>query len=199
MRHKSPNMRKTDRPSSDVHLDPRVMPIDEQGAPGKSVTLLWSGESDNVTQRRYWRGKGLTSTLVGREVSVMDSFLGTIQADSSTRIRTLTEVGDMTIHCDQDQYENETAYTIRPAPWLLWLGVRYGLHFRLSSSSTQGWKHSLNTFRPMPDDAPIFEHCKQGDMTAVIRLLSEGLASIKDTNSRGYTPLHVSFPDELQG
>ena len=50
----------------------------------------------------------------------------------------------------------------------------------------------LDTFRPVPDDAPIFKFCTEGLLSAVRRLLIEGQASVRDTDSRGRTALHVS-------
>ena len=58
--------------------------------------------------------------------------------------------------------------------------------------SIQGLKNTLKTFRPVPDDALIFEFCRQGNASAVMSLLSGGHASIRDTDSHGFTPLHVS-------
>ena len=97
----------------------------------------------------------------------------------------------------QDKYEHETSYTVSPATWLISLGVHHGLHLRCFLSSTQGWKNTMKTICPVPDGALIFDFCKAGNVPAVRRLLSGGLASVRDTDSGGYTPLHVSTSGEI--
>ena len=108
-----------------------------------------------------------------KENFFIESLLGTIYTECSTRLQTLEEADNLTGCYEIDQYEHDTAYNIRPAPWLIRLGLGYGLYFGLLSSSTQGWKTSLNTFRPVPDDSLIFKLCKQGNVLAVRKLLSE--------------------------
>ncbi len=125
--------------------------------------------------------------------SVMEYFLGTIRAESNIQLQTLSETNDLTPYYEQDQYEHETSYTIYPATWLVRLGIHRGLRLKFLSSSTQGWKASLKAFCPVPDDALIFDFCKEGNISAVKSLLSRGHASVRDTDSAGYTPLHVSF------
>lgn len=125
--------------------------------------------------------------------SVTNAFLGTIRARSTTIIQPSRQIGDLIPDHEQDQYEYKTSYTISPAQWLIRLGVRYGLHLGFLSSSTCGWKNTLQTFCPVPDDALIFDFCKQGNVAAVRSLLSGGHASVRDTDSGGYTPLHVSL------
>lgn len=107
-------------------------------------------------------------------------------------------MGDPKPYHEQDQYESKTLYVIYPAPWLIRLGFQYGLHLGLLSSSTDGWKNTLKTFCPVPDDALIFEFCRQGNVSAVQTLLSEGRASVRDTDSWGLTPLHVRLVSEFK-
>lgn len=140
-----------------------------------------------------WRKQTWVKRTLREEKSVMQYFLGTIRAESNTKLRTTRETDGLTPDCEQDQYEHETSYTIYPATWLIRLGIHRGLRLRCFSSSTQGWKNTLETICPVPDDALIFEFCKEGNVPAVRKLLAEGYASVRDTNSRGYTPLHVSF------
>lgn len=89
--------------------------------------------------------------------------------------------------------DRKTTIVIRPATWLKRLGIMNGLSVRLFSSSIKGWKFILDSFRLVPDNAPIFEFCKNGNLPAVRELLMRGKASAKDTNSRGRTPLHVGI------
>ena len=93
---------------------------------------------------------------------------------------------------DQGPYNTENVYDVCPAPWLTRLGIRYGLHLALNFSSIQGWKHTLQPLSVVPDDALIFDFCMIGDVSVVRQLFLEGHASPRDTDSGGYTPLHVS-------
>jgi hypothetical protein len=87
--------------------------------------------------------------------------------------------------------EMETQFTFYPAGWLMWWGLRYGLRI-VSYRQGTSWKNSLQTFDAVPDDSLIFQFCEQGNVMAVNTLLTSGRASPWYTNSRGWTPLHVS-------
>ena len=125
--------------------------------------------------------------------SVMECYLGTIRAESNTQLQISTDMDDLMLHHEKDQGEDETSYTVYPAAWLIRLGIRYGFRLKFGSSATQGWRTTLKAFCPVPDDALIFEFCKQGNTSAARALLSGGYASVRDTDSEGYTPLHVSL------
>jgi hypothetical protein len=45
----------------------------------------------------------------------------------------------------------------------------------------------------VPNDALIFELCREGNVGAIRRLLIHGHASLDDVNEMGETPLHVSL------
>lgn len=92
------------------------------------------------------------------------------------------------------EYEYQTSLRYHPAPWLLKWGIFSSGLSLITSSSTQGWKNVVRTFRAVPDSAPIFEFCKTGNLAAARTLLASGQASVLDTNSLGWTPLHVSRP-----
>ena len=145
-------------------------------------------DSSNGNWRRKWRSK----RILAEERYVTHFMLGTVRVQSKTKLQVLSDEDDLTRSDRLDQCERESTYTIYSAPWLAWLGIRCGLRLGFQSSPIQGWKNTLNTFRPVPDDALIFEFCKDGNVPAVRTLLSGGQASVRDTDSRGYTPLHVS-------
>ena len=84
-----------------------------------------------------------------------------------------------------------TSFVYYPSWWLSKLGFKKGVEISLSSS-TKGWQCSLNPFRAVPDDSLIFDFCKTGNIDAVQRLILRGDASVQDTSSKGWTPLHVS-------
>lgn len=77
-----------------------------------------------------------------------------------------------------------------PSSWLTRAGVNYGMEINYSSTTT-GWQFNFNPIHAVPDNSPIFTACQQGNLAAVQFLLAEGKASVRDTNSKGMTPLHV--------
>jgi hypothetical protein len=80
---------------------------------------------------------------------------------------------------------------LHPPQWLQQCGLNRGLFMRLSLSSW-GLDSSLKSYRAVPDDAPVFGFCREGNIKAVQVLFDRGLASPWDTDSRGFTPLFVS-------
>lgn len=95
-----------------------------------------------------------------------------------------------------DQNEWKSIIRIRPAAWLMKLGLQRGLEITFQAS-VQGWQHALETFRAVPDDSEIFRLCNNGDILGVKKLLSSGRASVWDRDPRGFTPLHVSLINPL--
>ena len=186
--------------ASDVHSNGAASCTEEWGdtddyaGDSRCVQSNHSGSGSAWSKKREqtWVKRTLT-----RNRSVMEYFLGTVHIDSSTKLQTLRETSDLASCYEQDQQEHETSCVIYPALWLIRLGIQHGLRLGFLSSSTQGWKHTLNFFCPVPDDALIFEFCRQGNVPAVRSLLSGGHASVRDTDSRGYTPLHVSLVAEI--
>jgi len=79
-----------------------------------------------------------------------------------------------------------------PAPWVVAAGLRFGVNMTFWQTSTS-WKHALQTFRPVPNDAEIFKNLQWGDEETVWELIGEGKASILDINDVGRTPLTFSF------
>ena len=115
-------------------------------------------------------------------------FWGDIFTNTKTTSLASTDPEDL----GQDQYEYESSFRIRPARYWIKVGLSYGLHVSLANSSIRGWKYMLETFRLVPDDAAIFELCRQGNLSGVRSLLSQGHAAVRDTDFQGHTPLHVS-------
>jgi hypothetical protein len=84
-----------------------------------------------------------------------------------------------------------TTFILHPSQWLQNCGWRRGLSMQISRSS---WalECSLTSYRAVLEDAPIFDHCRNGNTKAIQTLFDGGLASPWDTDSRGFTPLFVS-------
>ena len=169
-----------------VEVGRKIPSIATDAVPGEDPGFWVGNEYLSVPKKAKMVKRTIRQTR-----SVIEGFIGTIRATSTIKVQTSRQMGEL-VPPSQDQYEHKMSYTIYPAPWLVRLGVHYGLHFGVLSSPTQGWKNTINTFCPVPDDALIFEFCRQGNVPAVRNLLSAGHASVRDTDSRGYTPLHVS-------
>jgi len=157
-----------------------------------------SVQSEYSITSRHPRSQERVKRTIREKRLVMEYFLGTIRAESNTVLQTSRETDGLTPCYEQNQYEHTTSYTIYPATWLIRLGFHCGLRLGFLSSSTQGWKNTIMTFCPVPDDALIFEFSKEGNLSAVKKLLSGGHASVQDTDSQGYTPLHVSCSKEIK-
>ncbi len=84
-----------------------------------------------------------------------------------------------------------TSFIFYPVSWLARIGFHYGMEARLNNS-TDGWRFNFNPICVVPDNSLIFELCRMSDVNAVELLLQRGDASIRDTSSKGWTPLHVS-------
>ena len=164
---------------------------------GENPPLVRKDYSISRESRSSKRKPASVKGTLREKNSVIEYFLGTMRKTTTTKFLISRETSHLISYCEQDQHEHETSYTIYPATWLIRLGIHHGLRLRFFSSSTQGWKNTIKTFRPISDDALIFEYCKQGDVSGVRFLLSEGHASVRDTDSQGYTPLHVSLVHEI--
>ena len=184
---------------SDVYPNCAAFRAEEWDATKFCAGVSYLVQSDHLNSGGSWsptRKQARVKCALKESKYVMEYFVGTVRAKSSKNIETSRQTGGLKPYREQDQYESQTSYTIYPAPWLIRLGIHYGLHLGFLSSPTQGWKTQLRTFCPVPDNALIFEFCRQGDVPAVRTLLSRGHASVRDTDSLGHTPLHVNFASE---
>jgi hypothetical protein len=89
--------------------------------------------------------------------------------------------------------ELATKITFIPSMWVCKTFLQYGLEFSMRGGSQ--WKYGFRTFHSVADDARIFDFCREGNIDAVKTLLKRGEASPWDTDSQGWTPLHVSKHD----
>jgi hypothetical protein len=105
----------------------------------------------------------------------------------TTRPKRLTNTSD-----SKEDEESVNWLTIRPAPWIVAAGLKYGINMTFWQTSTS-WKHNLQTFRPVSNDAEIFMNIRWDDEETVWELINEGKASIWDMNEVGRTPLMVSL------
>lgn len=147
------------------------------------------------------RGRARNDGWLTRPVVVVDSTtpnlcVATVHGRSVMKFDRLKSARSLATDPEEHIYEAERSYTIIPATWLLRLGLNYGLYLAWLSSSTQVWKQTLDAFRTVPHDATIFQSCHYGDLTSMQTLISEGRASVRDTDNRGRTLLHVSLKSQ---
>jgi hypothetical protein len=90
-------------------------------------------------------------------------------------------------------FQITTSFIFYPSGWLTRIGLGRGVEASLENSKG-GWKFGFNPIRAVSDDSLIFELCRDGDVRGVERLLRRQEASLKDTSSQGWMPLHVSVP-----
>lgn len=96
-------------------------------------------------------------------------------------------------HNKDEETKCVTSYIFYPNTWIQWLGVRSGFE-AIMASAGRNWLYNckLTVTRAVPDDALIFDLCRDGQTRAVEILLSKGLGSVVDTSPSGWKPLHVS-------
>ena len=127
----------------------------------------------------------LQRTRVCHSTSAMGTMFGNIWIRKSTL---KVEAGST---ASEGTYEIITSLIFYPSQWLTKIGVRHGMEANLSAS-TSGFRFNVTPIRAVPDNSFIFELCAAGKLDGVQRLFRRGEASVRDTNSNGWTPLHVS-------
>ncbi|MCJ1359269.1 MAG: hypothetical protein MMC33_009270 [Icmadophila ericetorum] len=123
--------------------------------------------------------------------SIYEGFLCTMSIKSK-KLLTKSSCSDESHTDGRPRSEAQTVLVITPARWLVQWGFTYSFRVGVSTSTLHGWKYTIEPFRRVRDDALIFQFCEDGNVEGVRSLLSRGDASVKDTNSAGYTPLHVA-------
>jgi len=126
------------------------------------------------------------------KTSTSKNIFGTFEVTSETEFLHQTSSKNDDVYEDEDQYEHTTSIKIQPSQWMIRLGIRYRVDATIQHSA-QRLRYSLDTVYLVPDDSPIFDFCRKGNINAVRTLLSERQASPWDTDSIGRTPLHVSL------
>jgi hypothetical protein len=168
----------------------RTTHTEDYSSPGTDLESARSAARlDSDSRRRRARHLG-ADYFHGSYASISHSLFGTIYLNTNKFFvedpAFVEEGGGSRI-----EIEIETHFNFYPASWLMWWGLRYGFRVTLVREGT-AWRNSLQTFHAVPDKALIFEFCEQGNVMAVKSLLASGQASPWDTNSKGWTPLHVS-------
>jgi hypothetical protein len=136
-----------------------------------------------------------TKKQIRKSVVDKKTFFGTVSINSRTFEVSRKDIfKSSTFHEDLEE-ETRTWITVRPAPWIVSMGLKYGINAFITQSDTS-WKHTLNTFRPVSDDAHIWKLIKwaidEDDAQEIMKYMARGETSIWDTSPNGSTPLMVS-------
>lgn len=142
--------------------------------------------SDFISKGSYSRHPDWKIHIVTEERSKLENMFCTVYVTSKTTLL------KSRYNQHRKQYKHDLFITICPAWWLVKLGISYAPRGSLSHSTISGWKHKFNPYRLVSSDALIFEFCRNNNLAGVQTLLSRGEASVKDMDSLGQTPLHVS-------
>lgn len=99
------------------------------------------------------------------------------------------EVRERAVHASgaKENVQAESQLILYPSKWLAKIGMAYGVKFSVLAS--RGWQYSLQPFRAVPENALIFEFCREGNLEGIRTLLSRGDASPYDKDPLGRTPL----------
>lgn len=130
-------------------------------------------------------GSRFSRSRVCHQTSSMGVVLGSIW------IRTSTLKVDDDSDSNKRKLEVITSFIFYPASWLCRFGLGYGTEANLNYSVENGWKFNFVPVRAVPEGSLIFELCRQGETRAVELMLARGVASVKDTSPKGWSPLHV--------
>ncbi|TGO63122.1 hypothetical protein BCON_0015g00510 [Botryotinia convoluta] len=106
----------------------------------------------------------------------------------SFRVRTSsTKRSSKNVLGSRETVETKIGVVFYPAKWLHRLGVSVGI--RMLAIVDNGWMFTFSSFGAVPEDALIFDLCRQGSVAGVKILLDRGDASLKCENPQGETPL----------
>lgn len=158
----------------------------EESSPDDEDPAVATTHSSSVTDidiiRSGSKGRRASQSRICHRTSATGTLFGTIWLR-----KTCVQVNSHT----GKNVDVVSSFTFFPSWWLNRVGMKYGMEANLSSTPT-GWQFNFNPIRVVPDDSPIFNACRKGSISTVQFLLAEGEASVRDTNSKGWTPLHVS-------
>ncbi|KAI9649749.1 hypothetical protein NHQ30_002330 [Ciborinia camelliae] len=148
-----------------------------------------------------------SSVLSGEVTSAANSFQQQIITHTSSRTTSWETDGQTSIssfrissasrkirrtyeHGSQEAVNTRIGIVFYPAKWLYRLGVSVGI--RMSATVDNGWMFTFSSFGAVPEDALIFDLCRQGNVAGVKMLLDRGDASLECENPQGKTPLSTA-------
>jgi hypothetical protein len=176
-------------------------PIAKPGRPGGATIQVTTedtlaGVSDLESIQKVYKTSPFTRSYrryisqswdpqTSREVSFVTPLLGIHASSRTYLVKTVRALGT------DENVERDVTYIIYPK-LLRKIGISVGM--QISARSTSGWKYSIQPFRSVPEEAIIFEFCREGNVAAVRTLFNRGEASPWDRDHLGRTPLWVGSP-----
>lgn len=162
--------------------------------------VLWDAQDDrpyfHVFSEPYFKPSKRTNANRTRDSSMCIKFSSSTACKMLgllvVRSKISTRFFDLDEHTRAAQTTTTNSFLYRPAPWLIRCGLKYGIEF-VAIQALKGWKYAFKPIHAVRDDSLIFTFCAAGNLEAVRVLFSRGEASVWDTDSRGWTPLHVSY------
>ena len=133
---------------------------------------------------------------IWQDAKVVETFLGTFRMWSRTLLVSNQSEGPMSPE-EEGHFRYENVFRLIPPSWLVRFGFSYGVSGCISQSPLSGPTVVLDVVRSVPDDAVIFDLCREGRVGCIQALLNRGEASAKDVDSQGRTPLYVSLINSL--
>jgi hypothetical protein len=137
-----------------------------------------------------------SKSLKGRKARICHSTSATGTLFGKVWVRTTTVKVDARKGAPNGAIDIVTSFIFYPSWWLTKIGLGHGMEANLSNSS-DGWQFKFSPVRAVPDNSLIFEFCHSGNLPAVQQLITRGDASVRDTSSKGWNPLHVSLPSQF--
>ena len=161
-----------------------ILAKDNRPSPNTTFTQL--------TQRSPYRTGLPVRRTIWQDAKIVETFLGTFRLWSRTVVVSNQSEGPRCT-LEEHHFEYEHIFQLIPPSWLVRFGFTYGLSGCTSQPPFSGPTVGLEVVRSVPDDAVIFDLCKEGRVCCVQALLTRGEASVKDVDSQGRTPLYVSL------
>ncbi|KAL2827749.1 hypothetical protein BDW59DRAFT_160056 [Aspergillus cavernicola] len=173
------------------NLDQHVQSVDaalhrlESEIPDPIIRAALVSAGRDVIQDSNSRMKALEKNRPFKS-KLCNTIFGTILFHTQVVERGVYVAGETT-----SQTVTRTTFIFHPACWLLRLGFRYGLK-AMALNHHKTWQYTILPVPAVPDNSLIFEFCMDGNIDGVRALFARGQASVRDTNTKGWSPLHFA-------
>lgn len=156
-----------------------------------TVPLVTSGKPSSVRRPRMRQGQKESRKVIARSTKGLETFFGSVSFITETAhiFSGPKKVGH---EDDPVLYESKTIFRLRPAAWLIRMGLEYTVNLTIMSNN-QGWHVCPEVIRAVPAQSEIAIACECGDLEWIQYLFASGRASMRDQIPGGYTPLHVNL------
>lgn len=188
--------------SSNSHLSPKpelesIVAGDISSLEGATGPFFNFDERDGVcgTQLSYQKPQppSSTSNLRDRKYRRYETIFGVLLVFISSE--TIQQsVFSRTSHQQRDSFE--AGFTFIPAPWLFKTAFAASFVKHANQNGESSISTNLSYYAVVSDNAKIMEFSRAGDMKGIQQLFAQRLATPRDRDTHGRTPLHVRKPIE---